>query len=146
MKKVVRTVWISVLTGLAFLVVACTSQNRIPRKVRKQLMAERDSIEVRINDTKERADIYWNAPFMKDLDSYDNLNEKRDACMTLIEIKEEQIDLYNRLNEINTLLGKEEEAAKNDDASIKARSEIKLIEEIINNLVPPCLYGPPPTD
>ena len=146
MKKVVRTVWISVLTGLAFLVVACTSQNRIPRKVRKQLMAERDSIEVRINDTKERADIYWNAPFMKDLDSYDNLNETRDACMTLIEIKEEQIDLYNRLNEINTLLGKEEEAAKNDDASIKARSEIKLIEEIINNLVPPCLYGPPPTD
>lgn len=146
MKKVVRTVWISVLTGLAFLVVACTSQNRIPRKVRKQLMAERDSIEVRINDTKERADIYWNAPFMKDLNSYDNLNEKRDACMTLIEIKEEQIDLYNRLNEINTLLGKEEEAAKNDDASIKARSEIKLIEEIINNLVPPCLYGPPPTD
>ena len=66
--------------------------------------------------------------------------------MVLIDIKEEQIDLYNRLNEINTLLGKTEEAAENDKASIKARSEIGHIEDIINSLVPPCLYGPPPTN
>lgn len=44
MKKVVRTVWIGALSGLAFLV-ACTSSNGLTRKERKQLKHDRDSIQ-----------------------------------------------------------------------------------------------------
>lgn len=146
MKKVVRTVWISVLTGLALLVVSCTSQNRIPRKVKKELMAERDSIEVSISESKEREAVYWGSPYMQDLNNYDNLSMKRENCNTLIEIKKEQVAMYQRLNEINSILGKNEEALENEAFSNKARNDIQRIEDILDHLVPPCVYGPPPTD
>lgn len=44
MKKVVRTVCIGVLSGLAFLA-ACTTTNGLSRKERKQLIKERDAIQ-----------------------------------------------------------------------------------------------------
>ena len=44
MKKVVRTVWIGALTGIAFLG-ACCSSSGLSRKERKQLVKERDSIQ-----------------------------------------------------------------------------------------------------
>ena len=43
MKKVVRTVWVSLLSGLAFLV-ACASPNGLSRAEKKQLKAERAAI------------------------------------------------------------------------------------------------------
>lgn len=56
MKKVVRTVWIGALTGLAFLSACCTPQG-LTRKERKQLMKERDSIQAAL-DEHERSLLY----------------------------------------------------------------------------------------
>lgn len=56
MKKVVRTVWIGFLSGLAFLV-ACGSSNGLTRKERKQLKHDRDSIQ-EILDMHEMAAVY----------------------------------------------------------------------------------------
>ena len=51
MKKVVRSVWICALSGLAFLA-ACTVQNGLTRKERKQLMKERKQVEMRLSEVK----------------------------------------------------------------------------------------------
>ena len=56
MKKVVRTVWIGALSGLAFLA-ACCSQNGLTRKERKQLVKQRDSIQ-EILTRREGAAVY----------------------------------------------------------------------------------------
>ena len=45
MKKVVRSIWISALTGLAFLGACCTTKGGLSRAERKQLIKERDSIQ-----------------------------------------------------------------------------------------------------
>ena len=49
MKKVVRTVWISLLTGLAFLV-ACTTPKGLTRAEKKQLKAERAELVAQIEE------------------------------------------------------------------------------------------------
>ena len=54
MKKVVRTVWISLLSGLAFLV-ACTCQNKLTRAEKKQLKQERAVIMEQIEAAKQDA-------------------------------------------------------------------------------------------
>ena len=56
MKKVVRTVWIGALSGLAFLT-ACCSEKGLSRAERKQLMKERDSIQ-EILTRREGAAVY----------------------------------------------------------------------------------------
>ena len=56
MKKVVRTVYIGALSGLAFLA-ACCSQNGLTRKERKQLVKERDSIQ-EVLKRREGAAVY----------------------------------------------------------------------------------------
>ena len=56
MKKVVRTVWIGALSGLAFLA-ACCSQNGLTRKERRQLLKQRDSIQ-EILTRREGAAVY----------------------------------------------------------------------------------------
>lgn len=56
MKKVVRTVWIGALTGIAFLG-ACCSSSGLTRKERKQLVKERDSIQ-EILKMREMAAVY----------------------------------------------------------------------------------------
>lgn len=52
MKKVVRTVWISILTGLAFLA-ACTCPNKMTKTEKKQAKQERDSITDEVNKTED---------------------------------------------------------------------------------------------
>ena len=56
MKKVVRTVWISTLSGLAFLA-ACCSAKGLSKAERKQLLRERDSIQ-EILTRREGAAVY----------------------------------------------------------------------------------------
>lgn len=48
MKKLVRSVWICALTGLAFLA-ACTVQNGLTRAQRRHLTKERDALVEKIN-------------------------------------------------------------------------------------------------
>jgi len=57
MKKVVRTVWIAALSGVAFLAACCSSTKGLSRAERKQLVRERDSIQ-EILSRREGACIY----------------------------------------------------------------------------------------
>ena len=57
MKKVVRTVWIGALSGLAFLAACCTTKGGLTKAERKQLMKERDSIQ-EILKMREMAAVY----------------------------------------------------------------------------------------
>ena len=86
MKKVVRTVWISLLTGLAFLV-ACTCQNKLTRAERKQLRQERDSIVAQASRTGDP-----------------NSNLSKDRKYQLRK-KQRDYELWQRVYEIDTLLG-----------------------------------------
>ena len=57
MKKVVRTVWIATLSGLAFLAACCSTKGGLTRSERKQLIRERDSIQ-EILSRREGACVY----------------------------------------------------------------------------------------
>ena len=86
MKRVVRIVWISALSGLAFLS-ACLSSRGLTRAERKKLIQERDSIERSIA----------NLP----------------PVDTLYPVREEYYFLMNRLDSIDFRLGKDVDLAKN---------------------------------
>lgn len=62
MKKIVRTVWIGALSGLAFLA-ACTAKNGLSRSERKQLIKQRDEIQTLLN-MREGSAIYGSPEVM----------------------------------------------------------------------------------
>ena len=127
MKKVVRTVWISVLSGLAFLV-ACTCQGKLTRAEKKQLKAERTAIIEQIEQKQQEAAVY----------------EKPDQVMT---VKQDELELRNRLDEINTILGDKQAASDNHNEIGKINQEIDSLQRVIEESeVIPLLYGPPVND
>ena len=122
MKKVVRTVWISLLTGLAFLV-ACTCQNKLTRTERKQLRQERDSIVAQASRTGDP-----------------NSNLSKDRKYQLRK-KQRDYELWQRVYEIDTLLG--DKRADNTKATLDSiKNEINELRGSEIGL----LYGPPPVD
>ena len=122
MKKVVRTVWISLLTGLAFLV-ACTCHNKLTRTERKQLRQERDSIVAQASRTG-------------DPDS--NLSKDRRYQLRK---KQRDYELWQRVYEIDTLLG--DKRADNTKATLDSiKNEINELRGAEKGL----LYGPPPVN
>lgn len=124
MKKVVRTVWISLLSGLAFLV-ACTSSKGLTRAERKQLKAERTDL---INQINQQSAYSSNDP------------------KVLYEIKQNEIGMRQRLNEIDQQLGNEEAIVENNAKMGIVYSEMDSLVKVINAEVGPCVYGPPTTD
>ena len=127
MKKVVRTVWISLLSGLAFLV-ACTCQGKLTRAEKKQLKAERTAIIEQIEQKQQEAAVY----------------EKPDQVMT---VKQDELELRNRLDEINTILGDKQAASDNHNEIGKINQEIDSLQRVIEESeVIPLLYGPPVND
>lgn len=62
MKRIIRTVWIGALSGLAFLTACCTSRG-LTRQERKQLVRERDSIQ-EILKMREMAAVYGTPEIM----------------------------------------------------------------------------------
>lgn len=124
MKKVVRTVWISVLSGLAFLV-ACNCQNKLTRAERKQLKAERTALMEQIKQTHEEAIVYDNP----------------DQVMI---VKRNELELRNRLEEINIRLGDKKASNENGDQIGKIYNEIDSLQIVIDeSMIEPCVYGPP---
>ena len=91
MKKVVRTVWIGALSGLAFLAACCT-QNGLTRKERKQLVKERDSIQ-EILTRREGAAVYGSPEIIANY-------------------KLENLRMQSRLDTINAQLGEEVDLEK----------------------------------
>lgn len=119
MKKVVRTVWISMLTGLAFLV-ACHAQNHLTRAEKKQLKAERAAIE---------AEITQPVPNL-------SLDEQ-------LKHKMWELTRLERIHEINSLLGDKDETLKSEAAMNQVNSDIISIQEVIKGSSQELLYGPP---
>lgn len=133
MKKVVRIVWISALTGLAFLS-ACLTQNGLTRRERKQLMKEREQVEMQLEKVKSAE---WENPVEDDPNYY--------QCYWLDFMLhfDEKYALENKLDSINYRLGEDLDL----DRNIRRRQILKRIDSLtvqIKGYIPPCVYGPPP--
>ena len=127
MKKVVRTVWIGLLSGLAFLV-ACTSHNKLSREEKKQLKAERTAIMEQIEQKQQEAIVYSNP----------------DQVMI---VKRNELELRSRLKEINALLGDKKAVEEDSNQMNKIYYEIDSLTQVINESnITPCVYGPPVDD
>ncbi len=122
MKKVVRSVWICALSGLAFLGACCT-QNGLTRKERKQLLKEREEVEMQLSKYK---DDEIDTPF---IDEY-------------MYRRSEKYALENKLDSINFCLG----ASIDLDRNTRRRQILQRIDSLdfmIKNYTPPVYYGPP---
>jgi hypothetical protein len=136
MKKVVRTVWIGTLSGLAFLAACCTTKGGISKAERKQLINERDSIQ-EILSRREGAAIYGTPEIMQ-----------RYGLETL--------RLRNKLDSINYKLGEdvnlEESAQRLKDKELKVekmqrisemRERLEILQNTIREREGSCVYGSP---
>ncbi len=124
MKKIVRTVWIGVLTGVAFLA-ACTTHSRLSKAERKQLRSERSSIEESLSQTVN--------PNAED--------PKQQMEYHLWEMSQRQ-----RLNEINEILGDTVALKQNQNAMGAIKHEMDSLSILIDQETHPLLYGPPIND
>ena len=128
MKKVVRTVWISLLSGLAFLV-ACTSPKGLTRAEKKQLKAERTEL-------------------THMLEAHEMVTS--DDPRQLVGIREDELNLRMRLLDIEVRLRDEKGLNQNNERIYQIQADIdslrRVIEDLENNVIEPCVYGPPPVD
>ncbi len=121
MKKIVRVVWISVLSGLAFLA-ACCSQNGLSRKERKQLVKEREEVMLELDR---------NRSFEVDGPLEDYLSHRGTIYA-----------LEDKLDSINYRLGDSIDVGHN----VRRRQILQRIDSLnylIKNYIPPCIYGSP---
>ena len=114
MKKVVRSVWIGALTGLAFLA-ACTTQNGLTRAQIRRLNKDRDALVEKINQVENE--------MVEGVIDYDLL--------------EKEISYYYELAKINRRLDGVE-----DSISIKKWHEINDI--LLNRPIPLLYGSPIP--
>lgn len=121
MKKVVRTVWIGALSGLAFLA-ACCSQNGLTRKERKQLVKERDSIQA-ILTSREGSVVYGTPEIMA-----------RRAADTY--------RLQSQLDSINAKLGEEVDLEKSA-RRVALQERIVDLQVALQRREGACVYGSP---
>ena len=167
MKKVVRTVWIGALSGLAFLA-ACCSQNGLTRKERKQLIKERDSIQ-EILTRREGAAVYgspeiiarYGAETYRLRSQLDSINYKLGENVDL-EKSARRVALQERIVELQAALQRREGAAVYGSPEIiqeygketqRMRDEIQAIRKELKELNTPqdqinqgkteTLYGSP---
>lgn len=126
MKKIVRTVWISALSGLAFLVACCTQQG-LTKAERKHLLQEREQIGMELAGYQGR----FQEPEYRDAD-FDEYMAVRDKVYTL----------ENKLDTINFRLGDSIDL----DHNFRRRQLLQRIDSLnflIDHYVPSCIYGSP---
>ena len=127
MKKVVRTVWISLLSGLAFLV-ACTSSKGLSRSEKKHLKEERTAIIAEIDQKRQESQIVEDAGIM-------------------LRFRDNELGLRQRLGEINELLGDDEAKADNEKQIGIIHNEMdSLVAVLEKDREHPLLYGVPIED
>ena len=121
MKKVVRTVWIGALSGLAFLAACCT-QNGLTRKERKQLVKERDSIQ-EILTRREGAAVYGSPEIIAryGLETY---------------------RLQNQLDSINAKLGEDVDLEKSV-RRLALQERVAQLQAALQRREGACVYGSP---
>ena len=121
MKKVVRTVWIGVLSGLAFLV-ACSSSNGLTRKERKQLKHDRDSIQEVLN-MHEMAAVYGSPEIIANY-------------------RAETYRLQYELDSINHRLGKDIDMEKSKQR-YALQKQLAELQKALQRREGACVYGSP---
>ena len=121
MKKVVRTVWIGALSGLAFLT-ACCSTKGLSKAERKQLMHERDSIQD-ILTRREGAAVYGSPEIIAryGLETY---------------------RLQNQLDSINAKLGEDVDLEKSA-RRLALQERIADLQAALQRREGACVYGSP---
>lgn len=129
MKKVIRIVWISALSGLAFLAACCTTKGGISKAERKQLIKERDSIQDIL--TRREGETVYGSPEI------------------IAGYGAETMRLRYELDSINQRLGEdvnlEESKAKYEKSKLRSQLMQRLVElqTIIQNREGACVYGSP---
>lgn len=148
MKKVVRTVWIGALSGLAFLT-ACCSEKGLSRAERKQLMKERDSIQ-EILTRREGAAVYgspeiiarYGAETYRLRSQLDSINYKLGEDVDL-EKSARRVALQDRIVELQAALQRREGACVYGSPEIieeygretqRMRDEIQAIRKELKEL------------
>ena len=121
MKKVVRTVWIGALSGLAFLAACCSSKG-LSKAERKQLMQERDSIQD-ILTRREGAAVYGSPEIIAryGLETY---------------------RLQNQLDSINAKLGEDVDLEKSA-RRLALQERIADLQATLQRREGACVYGSP---
>lgn len=135
MKKIVRTVWIGALSGLAFLA-ACCSTNGLTRAERRQLIRERDAIQQMLS-SREGACVYGTPEIMQQYSletlrlrsQLDSINYRLgkdvdlEASAQRLRDKEQQIEKMNRINDL--------------------RERLDILRNTIKERESSCVYGSP---
>ena len=121
MKKVVRTVWISALSGLAFLA-ACCSAKGLSKAERKQLEHERDSIQD-ILTRREGAAVYGSPEIIANY-------------------RLETLRMQSRLDTINSQLGEDVDLEKSA-RRVALQERIAELQVAIQRREGACVYGSP---
>ena len=148
MKKVVRTVWISALSGLAFLA-ACCSTKGLSKAEKKQLERERDSIQD-ILTRREGAAVYGSPEIIANYaaETYrlrsqlDSINYKLGEDVDL-EKSASRVALQERIAELQAALQRREGAAVYGSPEIiqeygketqRMRDEVDALRKELRNL------------
>ena len=121
MKKVVRTVWIGTLSGLAFLAACCTTKG-LSRSERKQLVKERDSIQ-EILKMREMAAVYGSPE-------------------VIATYAAETYRLRSQLDSINSKLGEDVDLEKSA-RRVALQERIAELQAAIQLREGACVYGSP---
>lgn len=121
MKKIVRTVWIGALSGLAFLTACCTTKG-LSRSERKQLVKERDSIQ-EILKMREMAAVYGSPEI-------------------IAEYGMETLRLKSRLDSINYKLGEDVDLEKGA-RRMELQERLNQVRAELRRREGACVYGSP---
>ena len=121
MKKVVRTVWISALSGLAFLA-ACCSTKGLSKAEKKQLEQDRDSIQ-EILTRREGAAVYGSPEI-------------------IARYGVENYRLQNQLDSINAKLGEDVDLEKSA-RRLALQERIADLQAALQRREGACVYGSP---
>ena len=122
MKKVVRTVWIGALSGLAFLAACCTTKGGLTKAEKKQLIKERDSIQ-QILSRREGSAIYGTPEIMA-------------------QYKLESYRLQCQLDSINSRLGEDVDLEKSAQR-YALQQRISDLQAALQRREGACIYGTP---
>jgi ubiquinone biosynthesis protein UbiJ len=149
MKKVVQTVWICALTGMAFLAACCTSKG-LTRAERKQLKHDRDSIQ-EILKMREMSAVYGSPEVIADYAAetarlryqLDSINKRLGKKDVNVEKSKQRSDLEQRLAELKRNLQRREGACvygspeviqRYGEETNRLRQEIEEVEKQLREL------------
>jgi len=136
MKKVVRTIWIGALSGLAFLGACCTHKGGLSKAERRQLVKERDSIQ-QILEKREMAAVYGSPEIIQ---RYGLETMRLRSHLDTINYRlGEDVDLEQSAQRLR----QKEEAVERTMKISELRQRLELLKNTIKEREGACVYGSP---